>query len=165
MMSAKIEFNPGDWPSADVWRTASRREKDSDVVILPENKIDLDLGLYGSELDDLVKELKASGIKANFAHEPEAQRWRERKGHGEVSIIISAAAETPWDRVGLAVSKLFPSEQLQVFIQSRNKDGVPAKVRMRGRGEDVADALGELKESLKDPPKPASDPGSTWGRS
>lgn len=162
-MSAIIEFNPGDWPSADVWRTASDRETDSDVVILPENKTDLDIGLYGSELDDLVKELKASGIKANFAHEPEAQRWRERKGHGEVSIIISAAAETPWDPIGLAISKLFPSDQLQVFIRSRHKDGAQAKVRMRGRGTDVADALGEVKESLQDPHKPASDPGRTWG--
>jgi hypothetical protein len=164
-MSANVEFNPADWPSADVWRTASRREQDSDFVFLAENKSDLEIGEYGAELDELVKELKASGVNANFAHEPEARRWHERKGHGEVSIIISAVGETDWDSMKLTISKLFPSDQLQVFIKSRNKDGLQAKVRMRGRGADVAEALSQVQESLQQQTRPAPGPETTWGSS
>ena len=161
-MTANVELNPSDWPSADLWRTAAGREQDSDVVILPENNKDLETGVYGGELVDLLEELRTSGMKVSFAHDPDAQQWRERKGHGEVSIILSVAETAPWDDIKDVVSRLFPADQLQVFIKSRSKDGLKAKVRLRGRGKDVAEALGQLPASWSGPGDP-SPAGPVWG--
>lgn len=162
-MTANVEFDPGDWPSVDLWRAASSREQDSEVVFLPENKSGLEVGVYGAEIADLVDALNDSGMHASLAHGLEEQRLRERKGHGEVSIIMSAAASAPWDLMRREISRLFGSDQLQVFVKGRNKDGVVSKVRIRGRGEDVAEALGRLEESFKHPAVTTKQPERPWG--
>lgn len=156
LMTANVQLNPDDWPSAEVWRTASRREQDSDVVFLPENNRDLEVGVYGGEITELVQELQASGVNASFSHDPEAQRRRERKGHGEISIIMSAGPTAPWEAIRQVLSRLFSSDQLQVFIKSRSPDGVQNKVRMRGRGNDVAEAMSQLSESFDHSPSDRS---------
>jgi hypothetical protein len=162
-MTANVEFDPDDWPSVDLWGAASSREQDSQVVFLPENKSGLEVGVYGAEIADLVEALNDSGVHASPAHGPEAQRWRERKGHGEVSIIMSASASVRWDLMSREISRLFGSDQLQVFIKGRNKDGVVSKVRLRGRGEDVAEALDQVKKSIEHPAATTKQQVRPWG--
>ena len=135
---------------------ASEGLRRHDVIILPES-MDGDIGVYRGEVTDIPKRLRVDGVDADFAHAEDNRHWRELFGPTTADIVValtaSFLASGGWDTFKSTVLPYLdsPSRKMRLAIYVLRKDGTSIYARMKGHGQDVIEALSQLRELADDP--------------
>lgn len=96
-----------------------------DVVVLPRELSDEDVGLYDDSVITLVKELQQLGVDARFQHGPDARSWIGEKAVAKIVIdlIVGIGSSAGWSAV------------CRLFGQAHKDDRVRVRAgRFRGAG-------------------------------
>ncbi len=94
--------------------------------------------VYNEAAIDLVKDLKAAGIDAGYAHPADSRRYySERSAEIAVSFLVSLGSAAVWETFMLALQRYRSRHKLSVtIVEERRSDGSERRVAtFDGRGE------------------------------
>lgn len=125
----------------------------NDLVVLPEATRE-GKGVYRDEVLTLVKELRASGVDAAFAHNSEARTWSGRKGEDLlVPIVIALGTSGLTTAIGIAFSRWLErrhassSVNIRIVRKTQADESIEEVFQASGPGGEVAHIIRELKGS------------------
>jgi hypothetical protein len=124
------------------------RKAETDVVVLPSAVRDDGLGLYDDSLIDLVKELKAEGVDAAYAHTRDQRSWTGKKSFTFVagSIAIGIVSSAGWEGIRLLLLRQKPRSSLTMKLaRAKAPDGTQWDwYELTGTGQEIATMMAEL---------------------
>lgn len=115
-----------------------------DLTILPMDATEDGLFIYDEAAIDLVKELKAAGIDAGYAHQSDVRRYySERSAEIAVSLLINLGGAAIWEALMFALLRYKNRQKLSVtIVDDKLRDGTEHHFRkFEGSGEDVLEAM------------------------
>jgi hypothetical protein len=115
-----------------------------DLTVLPMEAAGDGLFIYDEAAIDLVKELKAAGVDAGYAHESDVRRYySERSAEIAVALLINLASSAIWEALLFALQRYRNRQKLSVtIVDDKLPDGAEHRFRkFEGSGEDVLEAM------------------------
>jgi hypothetical protein len=115
-----------------------------DLTVLPMDATEDGLFIYDEAAIDLVKELKAAGVDAGYAHQSDVRRYySERSAEIAVSLLINLASSAIWEALMFALLRYKNRQMLSVtIVDDKLPDGAEHHFRkFEGSGEDVLEAM------------------------
>ncbi|MEU5859264.1 hypothetical protein ABZ799_28460 [Nocardiopsis dassonvillei] len=114
------------------------------LTVLPMDATEDGLFIYDEAAIDLVKELKAAGVDAGYAHDSKVRRYySERSAESAVSLLINLASAAIWETLMLALQRYRNRQKLRVtIVDAKLPDGTEHHFRrFEGSGQDVLEAM------------------------
>lgn len=124
-----------------------------DLTVLPMDSTEDGLFLYDEAAIDLVKDLRAAGVDAGYAHQSDIRRYySERSADIAVDLLINLASAAVWEALILALMRYRGRQKLSVtFIDERLPDGAERNVRkFDGSADDVLRAMRVYRDTEND---------------
>lgn len=115
-----------------------------DLTVLPMDATEDGLFIYDEAAIDLVKELRAAGVDAGYAHQSDVRRYySERSADIAVSLLINLGSAAIWEALMFALLRYKNRQKLSVIIvDEKLPGGAEHHVRkFEGSGEDVLKAM------------------------
>jgi hypothetical protein len=118
-----------------------------DVLLLP-REISDGRGLYDDSVDTLAKEIRATGVTADYQHDSSSRTWIGEKHVSPIvlDIVANILSMAGWEGLRLVIAKR-KSERVRVKV-SRRKETPSGTVEewfeLDGPGTEVAEALKAL---------------------
>jgi len=123
------------------------------LTVLPMDSTEDGLFVYDEAAIDLVKDLRAAGVEAGYAHESAVRRYySERSADVAVNLLINLASAAIWEALVFALVRYRGRQRLSVtLIDERLQDGTERRIRkFDGSGEDVLEAMRIYRDTEND---------------
>ncbi|MEV7720632.1 hypothetical protein [Streptomyces sp. NPDC088184] len=130
-----------------------------DVVVLPREIDEAGVARYHDTAIDLVKALKAEGLTASFAHQPDEQGWLGERSvlQYTLDVVVGMFSAGAYDGL-MALLRRRHSEspvRLRITRQVATESGSGWEwIEVEGEGDAVAQALAPLNQQAQNPPLP-----------
>lgn len=122
----------------------------ADVVILPRHEVD-GRGEYERAALTLGKELRASGVSAEYLHSPDRRDWiGERAAELVIALTIGLASNAGWSAIQHWILQRHSNDHLHLkLVRISGDEGGNARewLEIEGHGADVIEALETLKDN------------------
>jgi hypothetical protein len=115
-----------------------------DLTVLPMDATEDGLFIYDEATIDLVKELRAAGVDAGYAHQSDVRRYySERSAEIAVSLLVNLASSAIWESLMFVLLRYKDRQKLSVtIVDEKLPDGTERHFRkFEGSGEDVLEAM------------------------
>jgi len=122
----------------------------SEVVILPGRRADDGQGVYSEATLFLAKELRAEGVNVAYLDEPKDRFFEVKKSallDAFVTIVLGVGSAAAWDGIKALFKKnSLDDKQMEMTYADLSPNGSGKTWTVRGSGEDVLNAIDELRE-------------------
>ncbi len=115
-----------------------------DLTVLPMESSDAGFWVYHEAAIDLVRDLKAAGVDAGYAHPADSRRYySERSAEIAVSFLVSLGSAAVWEAFMRALQRYRGRQKLSVtVVDERQPNGSERRTAtFDGSGEDVLSAM------------------------
>lgn len=122
---------------------------DDDVLVFPREIAEDGKGLYDDSVLTIAKELRSTGVRARYQHDPDSREWIGEYGVTPVALdlVIGIASNAGWAALCWLLIRKRGRDAVRVRVGrfKKTKDGVSATwYSVKGPGADVARALAEI---------------------
>lgn len=130
-------------------------QQDYDVLVLPREVTEDGVGRYHDSLIDVVKALRAEGLSARFAHDPQERKWIGEKSAAQYAIdfIFSIGTSAAYDGIKAMLQRRHKEAPVRVRLTRRfTVDGETSEwLEIDGTGDQVAAVIDQLGQNNTQP--------------